>query len=153
MAQYALPRDVLTFVVGETHYGIDILKIKNVFSLPQPLRLAGDLCCGQLSVEGESMPVLDRRKQSSASVCSMSEPVKVLVLTGDGHQFAMAVDRVADLVRLYPTWIEPAKDEDCMMGTRFIVETDEQSPRLSLICVDRLLERAKMGGWKFSAAA
>lgn len=143
MQRVELPKDVLTFLLGEKHYGIDVRRVLDVHALPAPLRIAGGLVGGYITIDGKPLPVLDRRQNSSASVCPMEHPVKVLVLNGSAGRFALAVDQVGDLVRLHPTWVEPANDESCQMGTRYIVEVSQQSPKISVACVDRLFERAR----------
>lgn len=107
---------VLTFVIGEVTYGIDIPCVQEIRGWTAVTRLpqAPADVLGVLNLRGAIVPVLDLRlKFGSANV--QYTPVTVIivvsVMSAKGpREFGMVVDGVSDVIDISPQDVKPAPD-------------------------------------------
>src|SRR5580698_509099 len=107
---------VLTFVIGEATYGIDIPCVQEIRGWSAVTRLpqAPADVLGVLNLRGAIVPVLDLRlKFGSANV--QYSPITVIivvsVMSAKGpREFGMVVDGVSDVIDIAPQDVKPAPD-------------------------------------------
>ena len=112
----AATSQVLTFVIGEATYGIDIPCVQEIRGWSAVTRLpqAPADVLGVLNLRGAIVPVLDLRlKFGSANV--QYSPITVIivvsVMSAKGpRDFGMVVDGVSDVIDIAPQDVKPAPD-------------------------------------------
>lgn len=112
----AATSQVLTFVIGEATYGIDIPCVQEIRGWSAVTRLpqAPADVLGVLNLRGAIVPVLDLRlKFGSANV--QYSPITVIivvsVMSAKGpRDFGMVVDGVSDVIDIAPQDVRPAPD-------------------------------------------
>ena len=112
----AATSQVLTFVIGEATYGIDIPCVQEIRGWSPVTRLpqAPADVLGVLNLRGAIVPVLDLRlKFGSANV--QYSPITVIivvsVMSAKGpRDFGMVVDGVSDVIDIAPQDVKPAPD-------------------------------------------
>ena len=107
---------VLTFVIGEVTYGIDIPCVQEIRGWTTVTRLpqAPADILGVLNLRGAIVPVLDLRLKFGSSDVQYT-PVTVIVvvsvLSATGpREFGMVVDGVSDVIDIAPQDVKPAPD-------------------------------------------
>lgn len=112
----AATSQVLTFVIGEATYGIDIPCVQEIRGWSAVTRLpqAPADVLGVLNLRGAIVPVLDLRlKFGSANVQYLPTTVIVVVsvMSAKGpRDFGMVVDGVSDVIDIAPQDVKPAPD-------------------------------------------
>jgi purine-binding chemotaxis protein CheW len=112
----AATSQVLTFVIGEATYGIDIPCVQEIRGWSAVTRLPQSPAevLGVLNLRGAIVPVLDLRlKFGSANV--QYSPITVIivvsVMSAKGpRDFGMVVDGVSDVIDIAPHDVRPAPD-------------------------------------------
>jgi purine-binding chemotaxis protein CheW len=112
----AATSQVLTFVIGEATYGIDIPCVQEIRGWSPVTRLpqAPADVLGVLNLRGAIVPVLDLRlKFGSANVqyLPITVIIVVSVMSAKGpRDFGMVVDGVSDVIDIAPQDVKPAPD-------------------------------------------
>jgi purine-binding chemotaxis protein CheW len=144
---------VLTFVIGEVTYGIDIPCVQEIRGWTAVTRLpqSPQDVLGVLNLRGSIVPVLDLRlKFGSANV--QYTPVTVIivvsVMTAKGaREFGMVVDGVSDVIDISPQDVKPAPDVGTDAGSVCIRGLLTISGRMVvLLDVDLLLGKESPAG-------
>ena len=112
----AATNQVLTFVIGEATYGIDIPCVQEIRGWSPVTRLPQSPAevLGVLNLRGAIVPVLDLRlKFGSANV--QYSPITVIivvsVMSAKGpRDFGMVVDGVSDVIDISPEDVKPAPE-------------------------------------------
>jgi purine-binding chemotaxis protein CheW len=107
---------VLTFVIGEATYGIDIPCVQEIRGWSAVTRLpqAPADVLGVLNLRGAIVPVLDLRLKFGCANVQYS-PITVIivvsVMSAKGpRDFGMVVDGVSDVIDIAPADVRPAPD-------------------------------------------
>jgi purine-binding chemotaxis protein CheW len=112
----AAVRQVLTFVIGEATYGIDIPCVQEIrgWSPVTPLPQSPAEVLGVLNLRGSIVPVLDLRlKFGSANVqyTPITVIIVVSVMSAKGpREFGMVVDGVSDVIDIAAQDVKQAPD-------------------------------------------
>jgi purine-binding chemotaxis protein CheW len=150
----AAVRQVLTFVIGEATYGIDIPCVQEIrgWSPVTPLPQSPADVLGVLNLRGAIVPVLDLRlKFGSANV--QYTPVTVIivvsVMSAKGRrEFGMVVDGVSDVIDIAAQDVKHAPDLGGSTSGAYIRGLLPVAGRMVvLLDIERLL------GAEFTAAA
>ena len=117
---------VLTFVIGDVTYGIDIPCVQEIRGWTAVTRLpqSPEDVLGVLNLRGAIVPVLDLRlKFGSANV--QYTPVTVIIVVSvmsarGPREFGMVVDGVSDVIDISPQDVKPAPDVGTGAGSACI---------------------------------
>jgi purine-binding chemotaxis protein CheW len=112
----AATQQVLTFVIGEATYGIDIPCVQEIRGWSPVTRLpqAPADVLGVLNLRGAIVPVLDLRLKFACATVQYS-PITVIivvsVMSAKGpRDFGMVVDGVSDVIDIAPQDVRPAPE-------------------------------------------
>jgi purine-binding chemotaxis protein CheW len=107
---------VLTFVIGDVTYGIDIPCVQEIRGWTAVTRLpqAPVDILGVLNLRGAIVPVLDLRLKFGSTNVQYT-PVTVIVVVSvmsaaGAREFGMVVDGVSDVIDIAPQDVKPAPD-------------------------------------------
>lgn len=109
-ARRPLPREFLSFRLGEEEYGIDILTVQEIRSYEAPTRIANapSFVLGVVNLRGVIVPILDLRLKLGFSSPQYNEFTVVIVLTVMDRVIGVVVDSVSDVLDIAPNDIKPA---------------------------------------------
>jgi purine-binding chemotaxis protein CheW len=145
-ATEATTQQVLTFVVGEETYGVDILRVQEIrgWSAVTKIPNSPPHVLGVLNLRGSIVPIVDLRKRFSLAQAEYTAVTVIIVLTvrsGAGRrEFGVVVDGVSDVVDVDVGAVKPTPDMGARAATdhiRGLVAIDERM--VALLDIDRLI--------------
>jgi purine-binding chemotaxis protein CheW len=110
------PSQVLTFVIGDATYGVDIPCVQEIRGWSAVTRLpqAPPDVLGVLNLRGTIVPILDLRLRfgsTNVQYTPVTVIVVVSVLSAKGpRDFGMVVDGVSDVINIAPQDVKPAPE-------------------------------------------
>ena len=139
---------LLTFRLGASTYGVDILRVKEIRGWAPVTKIphSPSHVLGVLNLRGAIVPIIDLRLRFAlpeATFCAMTVIIVLSVMTAAGQRdCGVVVDSVSDVVDVLPDAVKPApslksgQSHDFIAG---IATVDEQM--LILLNVDELVTR------------
>jgi purine-binding chemotaxis protein CheW len=112
----AAPSQVLTFVIGDATYGVDIPCVQEIRGWSAVTRLpqAPADVLGVLNLRGTIVPILDLRLRfgsTNVQYTPVTVIVVVSVMSAKGpREFGMVVDGVSDVIDISPQDVKPAPE-------------------------------------------
>ena len=110
---------LITFILGEEKYGLDILKVRELISYPEGLtQIPGmpDFIVGMFNLRGLVIPVMDLRKKFGMSSEDLHEYSVIIIVQVEEKNIGLIVDSVADVIFV--------KEEDIQETTEMAVHVD-----------------------------
>ena len=107
---------VLTFVLGEETYGVDILRVQEIrgWSAVTKIPQSQPHVLGVLNLRGSIVPIVDLRMRLNLEHAEYTPVTVIIVLsivTGNGKRnFGVVVDGVSDVVDVNDSEVRPAPD-------------------------------------------
>lgn len=145
----ALPREYLSFRLGQEAYGIDILSVQEIRQYEAPTRMAGapDFIKGVINLRGVIVPIVDLRLKFGLAEQALTDTTVVVVLNLADRVVGAVVDAVSDVIALTPDQIRPAPAlNNSVADTRFITGLGALDERLLiLIDIGGLMSSRDMG--------
>lgn len=119
-------RQVVTFLVGEEEYAIDIMQVKEIIKISEivPVPKAPDYILGVMSLRNHLLPIMNLERRFGAGPAGEIDlsNKRVVVVELDGMQTGIQVDSVSQVLTIGKTIIEQPpqivkrKDADCLQG-------------------------------------
>ncbi|MDZ4754966.1 MAG: chemotaxis protein CheW [Phycisphaerae bacterium] len=117
----------LTFCLGSEHYGIGILRVREIIGLIAitPLPRTPDFVKGVMNLRGRIIPVIDLRRRFSLPDAETTKETCVIVVDasgGEGEQLltGVVVDSVREVQDIPPDAIEAAPEFGCSVPLDYI---------------------------------
>ena len=137
---------VLTFVLGNETYGVDILRVQEIrgWSAVTQIPHAPSHVLGVLNLRGSIVPIVDLRMRFAldrAEYTTITVIIVVSVLSGAGRRdFGVVVDGVSDVVDVNTAEVKPAPELGSRSATEHIRGLVSISDRMVvLLDIDRLI--------------
>jgi purine-binding chemotaxis protein CheW len=115
--------ELLTFMLGNEHYAIDILKVQEIRRYEAVTRIAGapEHLKGVINLRGNIVPIVDMRIRFGLPHAEYGHFTVVIILNVGHRVIGIVVDGVSDVVRLRPGQVQPgpamaAIDGSCITG-------------------------------------
>jgi purine-binding chemotaxis protein CheW len=139
-------RQMLTVVLGDETYGIDILRVQEIrgWTAVRHIPHAPADVLGVLNLRGSIVPIVDLRKRFAlerVEYTAVTVIVVVSVITASGRRpFGLVVDGVSDVVDIKDADVKPTPD----LGSRFEADymrglADIADRMVVLLDIDRLV--------------
>jgi len=121
-AQADAGEEYLTFTLGDEHYAIDILAVREIRAYGAVTRIAGapEFIRGVMNLRGVIVPVVDLRLRFGVGGAELTPLTVLIVLQFARRLVAVVVDSVADVARLPRREICPAPEFVSVIGARHI---------------------------------
>jgi purine-binding chemotaxis protein CheW len=146
----------LTFVLGEEHYGVDILRVQEIKGYTAVTRIPNtpDYIRGVLNLRGAIVPIVDlRTKFGMAKVEATMFTVIVVVVVRD-RVMGIVVDAVSDVLDIATKDIQPPPNFGVKVDTSFIYSMAKSGDRLiTLLDIDRVLSLGELDHAATAASA
>ena len=110
---------LITFILGEEKYGLNILKVRELISFPEGLtRIPGvpDYIIGMFNLRGLVIPVMDLRSKFNMSGEERHEFSVIIIVEVENKNIGLTVDSVSDVIFV--------KEEDIQDTTELAVNVD-----------------------------
>jgi purine-binding chemotaxis protein CheW len=137
---------VLTFVLGNETYGVDILRVQEIrgWSAVTKIPHAPSHVLGVLNLRGSIVPIVDLRMRFSldrAEYTAITVIIVVSVMSASGRRdFGVVVDGVSDVVDVNTAEVKPAPELGSSSATEYIRGLVSVSDRMVvLLDIDRLI--------------
>ena len=114
---------LITFILSEEKYGLDILKVRELISFPEGLtRIPGmpDFIIGMFNLRGLVIPVMDLRKKFKMSSEERHEFSVIIIVEVDNKNIGLTVDSVSDVIFVKEENIQETTDLAVNVDTNFI---------------------------------
>ena len=114
---------LITFILGEEKYGLDILKVRELISFPEGLtRIPGmpDYIIGMFNLRGLVIPVMDLREKFKMSSEERHEFSVIIIVEVDNKNIGLTVDSVSDVIFVTEENIQETTDLAVNVDTNFI---------------------------------
>ena len=114
---------LITFILGEEKYGLDILKVRELISFPEGLtRIPGmpDYIIGMFNLRGLVIPVMDLREKFKMSSEERHEFSVIIIVEVDNKNIGLTVDSVSDVIFVKEENIQETTDLAVNVDTNFI---------------------------------
>ena len=137
---------VLTFVLGNETYGVDILRVQEIrgWSAVTKIPNSAPHVLGVLNLRGSIVPVVDLRKRFSLDQAEYTAVTVIIVLSvrneAGRRDFGVVVDGVSDVVDVQSSEVRPTPDLGCRAATDHIRGLVPVNDRMVvLLDLDRLI--------------
>ena len=115
---------LITFILGEEKYGLDILTVRELISYPEGLtQIPGmpDFIVGMFNLRGLVIPVMDLRiKFGMASEEELNEYSVIIIVQVEEKNIGLIVDSVADVIFVKEEDIQETAEMAVHVDTKFI---------------------------------
>ena len=151
---------MLTFMLGEETYGVDILRVQEIRGWSPVTRIpqSPQHVLGVLNLRGSIVPVVDLRMRLKFDRAEYTAITVIIVLSVDsGHgrrDFGVVVDGVSDVINVQASEIKPPPDLGAEVNTDYIQGLATVADRMvMLLDIDRLIGSDIVGISSMSAVA
>lgn len=151
-AQHALShavaqREFLTFVLGEEHYALDIMAVKEIRGYEPVTRIANapGFIKGVLNLRGDIVPIVDLRMKFNVGEASYTEFTIVIMLNVEGRIVGVVVDGVSDVIALAEEEVRPPPEFGVAFDSQYLVglaTIDEQL--VILVDIEKLISSEEL---------
>src|SRR3954454_16309924 len=139
-------QQVLTFVLGNETYGVDILRVQEIrgFTAVTKIPHAPAHVLGVLNLRGSIVPIVDLRMRFSLERAEFNAVTVIIVLSVQSstgrRDFGVVVDGVSDVVDVDEAQVKPAPDLGSRSATEHIRGLMPVTDRMVvLLDIDRLI--------------
>ena len=114
---------LITFILGEEKYGLNILKVRELISFPEGLTsIPGmpDYIIGMFNLRGLVIPVMDLREKFNMSGEERHEFSVIIIVEVDNKSIGITVDSVSDVIFVKEDDIQETTELAVNVDTKFI---------------------------------
>ncbi|MFC3116457.1 chemotaxis protein CheW [Cellvibrio fontiphilus] len=141
-------QEFLTFSLGDEHYAIDILTVKEIRGYESVTKIANapPFIKGVINLRGDIVPIVDLRIKFNVGQATYDEFTIVIVLHIRNRIVGMVVDGVSDVVGLKKEQLRPPPDFGVAFNSRYLLglaSVNEQM--IILVDINELISSDELG--------
>ena len=132
----------LTFILGEEHYGVDILRVQEIKGYAAVTRIPNTppYIKGVLNLRGAIVPIVDLRTKFGMEKVEMTMFTVIVVVVVRDRVMGIVVDAVSDVLDIAAKDIQPPPNFGIRVDTSFIQSIAKSGDKLiTLLDIDRVL--------------
>jgi purine-binding chemotaxis protein CheW len=133
---------LISFMVGDEEYGLDILRVKEVIRVREITRLpkAPSFVKGIINLRGDVIPIIDLRDKFGLPAQDQTADTRVIVVDVEGKLVGMVVDSASQVVRIPADQIDPPPPIVGGLSAEFVRGVGKMDDRLIILLdIDRIL--------------
>ena len=151
-------QQLLTFVVGDEHYGVEILSVQEIhgWTPPRPIPNAPDYIKGVIDWRGTIVPIVDLRIRFGCAEVDYTKTTVVIILQAasgcgddvaqEGYILGVVVDAVSDVLDIATKSLRPAPSLGLRVDTEYIQGIAKIEQQMVIILqVDKLINLDELG--------
>lgn len=126
---------LVSFMLDEVEYGVDILRVHEILRYPDITRLPNtpDFIKGVINLRGNVIPVVDVRIRFGFPKGNITDLTRIIVVETGGKQVGLLVDNVYQVVRIPLTNVDPPSELITGVSEDFITGIGRLKDRLIVI--------------------
>jgi purine-binding chemotaxis protein CheW len=140
--------EFLSFVLGEEHYALDIMSVKEIRGYEPVTKIANapSFIKGVLNLRGDIVPIVDLRMKFNVGTVTYDEFTIVIMLNVCDRIVGIVVDAVSDVIKLSSEAILPAPEFGAAFDSRYLkgLATVEEK-MISLVNIQALISSDELG--------
>lgn len=145
---HADSREFLSFVLGEEHYALDIMSVKEIRGYEPVTKIANapPFIKGVINLRGDIVPIVDLRLKFDVGEATYNEFTIVIMLNVAERIVGIVVDGVSDVIRLTDDEVRPAPEFGVAFDSRYLLglaPIEEQM--VILVNIERLITSDELG--------
>jgi purine-binding chemotaxis protein CheW len=133
---------LISFLIGDEVYGLDILRVKEVIRIREITRLpkAPSFVKGIINLRGDVIPIIDLRDKFGLELQEYAITTRVIVVDVDEKLVGMVVDAASQVVRMPADQIDPPPPIVGGLSAEYIKGVGKLDDRLVILLnIDRIL--------------
>jgi len=137
----------LTFILGEEHYGVDILRVQEIkgYSAVTHIPNTPDHIKGVLNLRGTIVPIVDLRMKFGMEKIEPTMFTVIVVVVVRDRVMGIVVDAVSDVLNINKTDIQPPPNFGERVDTTFIQSIAKTGEKLiTLLDIDCVLSDGEL---------
>lgn len=125
-------KEFLTFVLGDEHYALDIMSVKEIRGYENVTTIANapEFIKGVINLRGDIVPIVDLRLKFNVGDVTYNEFTIVIMLNVADRIVGIVVDGVSDVIRLTEDDIRPPPEFGVAFDNRYL---------LGLVAIEELM--------------
>ena len=136
---------LITFILGQEKYGLDILKVRELISFPEGLTRIPrmpDFIVGMFNLRGLVIPVMDLRKKFNMSDEERHEFSVIIIVDVENKYIGLTVDAVSDVIFVKEDEMQDTSELAVNVDTKFIKGVAKtKDEMIILLDIDYLLSK------------
>lgn len=141
-------QEFLTFTLGDEHYALDILTVKEIRGYESVTKIANApaFIKGVINLRGDIVPIVDLRIKFNVGEATYNEFTIVIVLHIHNRIVGIVVDGVSDVVSLNKDQLRPPPNFGVAFDSRYLLglaTINEQM--IILVDINELISSQEMG--------
>ena len=142
--------ELLTFWLGDEHYGVDLSLCRHLLKPPKIVKLpqVPEYLLGIFNLRGDVVPVMDLRRMFRLKLSEITADSRLLVVDAKGVQTALFLDRVGDIIFAENKRPQKVTGEESAIPAQFLkgyfLPQEEKQKILIYLDLVQLLSSEKM---------
>ena len=136
---------LITFILGDEKYGLDILKVRELISFPEGLTRIPrmpDFIVGMFNLRGLVIPVMDLRKKFNLPGEEKHEFSVIIIVDVENKNIGLTVDAVSDVIFVKDDEMQDTSELAVNVDTKFIKGiAKSKDEMIILLDIDYLLSK------------
>ena len=126
---------LVSFVLDDVEYGVDILSVHEILRMPAMTRLPNtpDYIKGVINLRGNVIPVVDARMRFGFPVAEPTDLTRIIVIEADEKEVGLLVDNVYQVVRISQSDVDPPSSLIDGISEEFISGIGRLNDRLIIL--------------------
>lgn len=140
-------QEMLTFTLGEEHYGVFILNVKEIVGMMPITRVPNtpSFIKGIVNLRGNIIPIMDIRSKFEMEEIPYNERTCIIIIQinvkGKGKLIGVVVDAVSEVVNILPEDVDVPPEYGAQTGEGFIVGIGKVKNRVIIILdIDKVIK-------------
>lgn len=141
-------REFLSFVLGDEHYALDIMSVKEIRGYEAVTKIANApaFVKGVMNLRGDIVPIVDLRLKFEVGKATYNEFTIVIMLHVEQRIVGIVVDGVSDVIRLVDEEIRPPPEFGVAFDTRYLLGlVPIEDHMVILVNIDSLVASNELG--------
>ncbi|MCE0555881.1 MULTISPECIES: chemotaxis protein CheW [unclassified Motilimonas] len=155
-SQDTVSLEYLTFTLGDEHYGLDIMKVREIRGYEPVTKIANApaFIKGVLNLRGDIVPIVDLRLKFNVGEASYNEFTIVIMLHINERIVGIVVDAVSDVINMQASDIKPPPEFGVAFDSQYLyglAPVNEQM--IILLNIEKLISSQELGLFDNNAVA
>ena len=147
-SQDSTTHEYLTFILGDEHYGLDIMKVREIRGYEPVTKIANApaFIKGVLNLRGDIVPIVDLRLKFDVGEASYNEFTIVIMLHINNRIVGIVVDAVSDVINMQASDIKPPPEFGVAFDSQYLfglAPVNEQM--IILLNIEKLISSQELG--------
>lgn len=141
-------KEFLSFFLGEEHYAIDIMTVKEIRGYETVTKIANapSFIKGVINLRGDIVPIIDLRIKFSVGEATYTEFTIVIMLNVCDRIVGIVVDGVSDVIKLQDEDIRPPPEFGVAFDSKYLLGLASlEEHMVILVNIDSLISSDELG--------